>query len=143
MKKPIVIVIDGQGGRIGKMLVEQLTTKAEQIDLVCVSTNSIATSAMMKAGVARGATGENAVIVNSRTANFIIGPLGIVIADSMLGEISPAMACAVGQSPAVRLLIPLNLCNNVIVGAGTLGIKEMIALTIAELERHLTACTAE
>jgi len=143
LKKPIVIVIDGQGGRIGKLLVEQLATKAEQIDLVCIGTNSIATSTMMKAGSARGATGENAVVVNCRTADFIIGPLGIVIADSMLGEISPAMACAVGQSPAVRLLIPLNLCNSVIVGAGTLGIKELIALTIAELERHLAARAAE
>ena len=142
LNKPIVIVIDGQGGRIGKLLVEQLAARAEQIDLVCIGTNSIATSTMLKAGAARGATGENAIIVNCRTADFIIGPLGIVIADSMLGEISPAIACAIGQSPATRLLIPLNLCSSVVIGAGNTGIKELIALTIAQLDLSL-ACRPE
>ena len=92
---------------------------------------------MMKAGAARGATGENAVIVNCRTADIIIGPLGLVIADSMLGEITPAMACAVGQSTATRLLIPLNLCSSIIVGINPCGIKEMITLAMAELDRCL------
>lgn len=141
MKKPVVLVIDGQGGRIGRLLVEALATRADQLELVCVGTNSIATSTMMKAGAARGGTGENAVIVNCRTADFIIGPLGLVIADSMMGEITPAMACAVGQSAAMRLLIPLNLCGSVIIGAGSFGIKEMIALAVAELERHLVVFT--
>ena len=141
MKKPIVLVIDGQGGRIGRLLVEALATRADQLELVCVGTNSIATSTMMKAGAARGGTGENAVIVNCRTADFIIGPLGLVIADSMMGEITPAMACAVGQSTAMRLLIPLNLCGSVIIGTGSFGIKEMIALAVAELERHLVVFT--
>lgn len=141
MKKPIVLIIDGQGGRIGRLLVEALATRADQLELVCVGTNSIATSTMMKAGAARGGTGENAVIVNCRTADFIIGPLGLVIADSMMGEITPAMACAVGQSAAMRLLIPLNLCGSVIIGAGSFGIKEMIALAVAELERHLVVFT--
>jgi hypothetical protein len=141
LKKPIVLVIDGQGGRIGRLLVEALTMRADQLELVCVGTNSIATSTMMKAGAARGGTGENAVIVNCRTADFIIGPLGLVIADSMMGEITPAMACAVGQSAAMRLLIPLNLCGSVIIGTGSFGIKEMIALAVAELERHLVVFT--
>ena len=141
MKKPVVLVIDGQGGRIGRLLVEALATRADQLELVCVGTNSIATSTMMKAGAARGGTGENAVIINCRTADFIIGPLGLVIADSMMGEITPAMACAVGQSAAMRLLIPLNLCGSVIIGAGSFGIKEMIALAVAELERHLVVFT--
>jgi hypothetical protein len=141
LKKPVVLVIDGQGGRIGRLLVEALATRADQLELVCVGTNSIATSTMMKAGAARGGTGENAVIVNCRTADFIIGPLGLVIADSMMGEITPAMACAVGQSAAMRLLIPLNLCGSVIIGAGSFGIKEMIALAVAELERHLVVFT--
>jgi hypothetical protein len=130
--------MDGQGGRIGRLLVEELATRSDQLELVCVGTNSIATSTMMKAGAARGGTGENAVIVNCRTADFIIGPLGLVIADSMMGEITPAMACAVGQSAAMRLLIPLNLCGSVIIGTGNFGIKEMIALTVAQLDCHLT-----
>ena len=137
MKKPVVLIIDGQGGRIGKLLAEQLSQKSDQIELICIGTNSIATSTMMKAGSARGATGENAVVVNCRKADFIIGPIGIAIADSMLGEITPAMACAVGQSSAVRLLIPFNHCGSVIVGAGTASIKDLIAQTITELERHL------
>ncbi len=137
MKNPVVLVIDGQGGRIGRLLVEELASRTDQLDLICIGTNSIATSTMMKAGARRGATGENAIIVNCRTADFIIGPLGIVIADSMLGEISPAMARAVGQSSAVRLLIPLNLCNSVIIGVGTASIKDLIVQTISELDRHL------
>lgn len=139
LKKPIILVIDGQGGRIGKLLVEQLSQKSEQIELVCVGTNSIATSTMMKAGATRGATGENAVVVNCRTADYIIGPLGIVIADSMLGEITPTMARAVGQSAADRLLIPLNLCGSMVVGMSPLGIKELVQRTMEELERRLAA----
>ncbi|MEZ4628645.1 MAG: DUF3842 family protein [Eubacteriales bacterium] len=137
MKKPVVVIIDGQGGRIGKLLAEQLSQKSDQIELICVGTNSIATSTMMKAGSARGATGENAVVVNCRTADFIIGPIGIAIADSMLGEITPAMARAVGQSSAVRLLIPFNHCGSVIIGVGTASIKDLIVQTISELDRQL------
>jgi len=137
LKKPVVLIIDGQGGRIGKLLSEQLSQKSDQIELICIGTNSIATSTMMKAGSARGATGENAVVVNCRNADFIIGPIGIAIADSMLGEITSAMACAVGQSSAVRLLIPFNHCGSVIVGVGTASIKDLIMQTITELERHL------
>jgi hypothetical protein len=137
LKKPVVLIIDGQGGRIGKLLSEQLSQKSDQIELICIGTNSIATSTMMKAGSARGATGENAVVVNCRKADFIIGPIGIAIADSMLGEITPAMACAVGQSNAVRLLIPFNHCGSVIVGVGTASIKDLILQTITELERQL------
>lgn len=137
MKKPVVLIIDGQGGRIGKLLAEQLSLKSDQIELICIGTNSIATSTMMKAVSARGATGENAVVVNCRKADFIIGPIGIAIADSMLGEITPAMAYAIGQSSAVRLLIPFNHCGSVIIGVETTSIKDLIVQTITELERQL------
>lgn len=138
MKKPVVLVIDGQGGRIGKLLIEQLVTRAVQYEIVAVGTNSIATSAMIKAGADRGGTGENAVSVNCRSADYIIGPLGIVLADSMMGEISPAMAVAVGQSAATRLLIPLNLCNSFVAGLTPVAIKELIALTLDELDRRVS-----
>lgn len=141
MKKPVVLLIDGQGGRIGKLLAEQLAQKSDQIELICVGTNSIATSTMMKAGSARGATGENAVVVNCKKADFIIGPIGIAVSDSMLGEITPAMACAVGQSNAVRLLIPFNLCGSVIIGVESTSIKDLIVQTIAELGRQLNVWT--
>ena len=138
MKKPVILVIDGQGGRIGKLLIEQLVTRAAPYEIVAVGTNSIATSAMIKAGADRGGTGENAVSVNCRSADYIIGPLGIVLADSMMGEISPAMAVAVGQSAATRLLIPLNLCNSFVAGLTPVAIKELIALTLDELDRRVS-----
>jgi len=139
MKKPVVLVIDGQGGRIGKLLVEQLAARADRCETVVAGTNSIATSTMMKAGAARGGTGENAVVVNCRSADYIIGALGIVIADSMMGEISPAMAAAIGQSSAVRLLVPLNLCNSYVAGLGPYAIKDLISLALDELDRRLAA----
>ena len=137
MKKPVVLVIDGQGGRIGKLIVEQLVSRAGQYDIAAVGTNSIATSAMIKAGAARGGTGENAVLVNCRSADYILGALGIVLADSMMGEISPAMAVAVGQSAATRLLVPLNLCNSFIAGLAPVAIKDLVALTLDELDRRI------
>lgn len=132
-----VLIIDGQGGRIGKLLIEGIKAARPDAELLAVGTNSIATTAMLKAGADRGATGENAVIVNCRQADVIAGPLGIVVADALMGEISPAMAVAVGQSRALKLLIPINLCDNVVVGAAERPIKELIALAV---ERVVAAC---
>lgn len=142
MKKPTVLVIDGQGGRIGKLVVEQLAARAGQYDIAAVGTNSIATSAMIKAGADRGGTGENAVLVGCRSADYIIGPLGIVLADSMMGEISPAMVVAVGQSAATRLLIPLNLCKSYVAGLSPVAIRDLIALTLDELNRRIAQAKA-
>lgn len=132
-----VLIIDGQGGRIGKLLIEGIKAARPDAELLAVGTNSIATTAMLKAGADRGATGENAVVVNCRQADVIAGPLGIVVADALMGEISPAMAVAVGQSRALKLLIPINLCDNVVVGAAERPIKELIALAV---ERVVAAC---
>lgn len=134
-----VVVIDGQGGRIGKLLIEGICAKLPTVRVLAVGTNSVATAAMMKAGAAAGATGENAVIVNARRADLIIGPLGIVIADSMMGEISPAMAVAIGQSGAKKLFIPINLCNHTVIGIADLGIKELVVQAINEVVRVLAA----
>ena len=134
MKPVSILVLDGQGGRIGKQLIEGIRARLPEADIAAVGTNSVATSTMMKAGASRAGTGENAVIVNCRTADLIVGPLGIVIADSMMGEISPAMAVAVGQSPATRLLIPMNLCKNTIVGAASQSVKDLVALAVDEVE---------
>ena len=110
-----ILIVDGQGGGIGRQLVEALKREGER-DLVCVGTNAIATSAMLRAGAARAATGENAVAVACREAEVIAGPVGIVIADALLGEVTPRMAVAVGQSRARKVLIPVNQCGNFIVG---------------------------
>ena len=121
-----LLIIDGQGGRLGKELAEKVLEKYPESETVVVGTNTIATSAMLKSGVKLGATGENAVIVNCRDADIIAGPIGIVIADSMLGEITPKMALAVAQSRAVKILIPSNRCNNLVAGIGNVTVGELI-----------------
>lgn len=111
-----ILVIDGQGGGLGRQLVTAIQEACPEAVIMAVGTNSLATSAMLKAGADQSATGENAVIVGCRKADIITGPIGIVIADSLFGEITPQMAVAVGQSQAKRILIPLNLCDNTVVG---------------------------
>lgn len=123
MKK--VLIIDGQGGRIGKLLAEKLAG-ADDAELTVVGTNSAATSAMMKSGVSRGATGENPVVVLSKDADVIAGPIGIVMADSMLGEITPKMASAVASSSAEKVLIPVAKCQTHIAGARDISLSALI-----------------
>jgi NAD(P)-dependent dehydrogenase (short-subunit alcohol dehydrogenase family) len=110
-----IIVIDGQGGGIGKQLVGALKD-INGAEIIAIGTNSIATGAMLKAGASEAATGENAVIAACRKADVIVGPVGIAVADSLLGEITPAMAVAVGQSDARKVLIPMNKCDIFICG---------------------------
>ncbi len=108
MNRVRVLGIDGQGGGLGRQLVSALAAACPEAELTAVGTNSLAANAMLTAGASRAATGENAVVVNCRHADVIVGPIGIVIADALLGEITPAMAAAVCQSPALRLLVPFN-----------------------------------
>ena len=122
-----VLVIDGQGGGLGRQLVAALSTQCPDIRLVAVGTNSLAAQAMHKAGATRAATGENAVVVNCRSADIIVGPIGIVIADALLGEITPAMAAAVCQSPATRVLVPINHCENIVVGVPDQPVGQLVA----------------
>ena len=90
---------------------------------------------MIKAGADNGATGENAVIVGCRNAGIIAGPMGIVIADSLLGEITPSMAVAVGQSSALRILLPVNRCKNLIIGIADMDIATMIKKAVEEIKK--------
>lgn len=128
-------VIDGQGGRIGAQLVAAIRQAGLPGEVLAIGTNSAATAAMMKAGADAGATGENPVIVACRDADVIIGPIGILSADALLGEITPAMAAAVGRSRAVKLLLPLNQCNTIVVGTRALSVSALIAETLGELEK--------
>lgn len=111
-----ILVIDGQGGGLGRQLVAAVKKAVPQAVVTAIGTNSAATSAMLKAGADRAATGENAVVVGCRRADVILGPIGIVMADALLGEITPAMAQAVAQSDARRILIPSNRCDTLVVG---------------------------
>jgi len=134
MNKPLILVIDGQGGGLGKQLIEGIRKSALDVDIIAVGTNSIASATMLKAGANNSATGENAVVVNCKNASIIIGPIGIVIADSLFGEISPAMAVAVGQSKARKLLIPMNLCDNIVIGVADLSTNNMIKGVLDQLK---------
>ncbi|MDD7311988.1 MAG: DUF3842 family protein [Clostridiaceae bacterium] len=122
-----VLVVDGQGGRLGSQLVKEIVQRFPEHDLLAVGTNSMATERMLKAGAARAATGENAVAVACRRADVIVGPVGMVIADALLGEVTPAMAEAVGRSGAVRILLPSDKCDTLIAGIGGQGMSALIA----------------
>ena len=134
MKK--ILIIDGQGGRLGRKLCEDIRKACPDAVITAVGTNSMATQNMMNSGCCtRRATGENAVIVACRGADVIVGPFGIATADAMMGEISPAMANAVASSAAYRVLIPMNLCDTYIagVGKGSAAILEDAVRRVAEL----------
>ena len=132
-----IVVIDSQGGGVGKAIIEKLIKLEKELDIIAIGTNALATSAMLKAGAKKAATGENAIVVNSRDADIIIGPLGIAIADSMLGEISSISANAVASSNAKKILIPFDNCGNTIVGLKDLKLNDLIDLSIKEIEKML------
>ena len=132
-----IIIIDGQGAKMGKCVVEQLKKTHPELKLIAVGTNGIATSAMLKAGADAGATGENPVIVNSRDAGIIIGPIGIVMANALLGEITPAMAVAVGSSPAQKILIPSNQCHQFVAGCQELPLGAYIREVVERVDQML------
>ena len=121
-----VVVVDGQSGRIGRLLVEKIREEKLPCEVVAIGANAIATSAMLKAGADAGATGENPVVVACRTADVIAGPVGILAADAMMGEITPKMAKAVGQSSARKLLLPVNLCSIIVPGTQSLSLTALI-----------------
>lgn len=132
-----VVVIDGQSGRMGQLFIQRAREAELSCELLAVGTNAIATSAMMKAGAAAGATGENPVLVACRTADIIVGPIGILSADSLMGEITPAMAVAVGQSTAKKLLLPVNQCSNIVVGTQSLSLTKLMEEAVELLRSML------
>ena len=129
-----IVVIDGQGGQVGAQLIKEICANFQNINLTAIGTNAVATSAMLKAGAHFGATGENPVVVASRKADVIIGPIGIVIADSLFGEVTEKMALAVSKADAVRILLPINKCSNLIAGVPNLNTSALIADTILKLK---------
>ena len=130
-----VLIIDGQGGQLGSQIIKAVISRYPDIDLTAVGTNAAATTAMVKAGAKKAETGENPIIVACRKADVIIGPIGIVIADALLGEITPDAAKAVGQSDAVRILIPINKCENLVAGVANLTLTSLIEDALAKLDK--------
>lgn len=131
----VVLVIDAQGGGIGRQLVSAIKQNIADAHVIAVGTNSTATTAMLKAGADEAATGENSVVVGCRRADVIVGPIGILIADSLLGEVTAKMAVAVAQSRAKRVLIPINHCDNIVVGVRDLNLGNLIQDVIIELRK--------
>ena len=111
-----IMIVDGQGGGVGRSLVEAMRERYADAELIAVGTNAAATSNMMKGGTAVGATGENAVVYNSARVDYIVGPVGIIMANAMLGEITPRMAEAIASADVPVLLIPMSRCNPRIMG---------------------------
>lgn len=131
-------VIDGQGGGIGKATVARLRSEfGDNIEIVVLGTNSLATGNMLKSGANAGATGENAVVVNVRKADVIVGPMAILMANSLMGEITPKMAEAVVDSCAKKFIIPLNLCNVHIIGSRGLKLSEALDQLIDEIRQFM------
>lgn len=128
-----ILVIDGQGGNIGRQLAKMITDSFPDQELITIGTNSLATSNMLKSGATKAATGENAVIVNSRDADVIIGPLGIVLADALLGEVTPRMAESIGSSSAKKILIPMSKCETLIAGVRFQSMTDLLEDAIAKL----------
>jgi hypothetical protein len=121
-----VLVVDAQGGGLGRQLVSGILREVPSAHVLAVGTNTAATAAMIKAGAHEAATGENSVVVASRRADVIVGPLGIVLADAMLGEITPVMARAIGQARATRVLIPFASCDTYVAGVQELATGALI-----------------
>lgn len=128
-----ILVIDGMGGGMGKTIIEHIKSESGDTEITAVGTNSAATAAMLKAGANNGATGENAVVFNCSKADYIIGVIGIVIANSMHGEISPKMAEAIASSPAHKILVPVDKCNVTVLGLD----KKPIQAYIGEINKIL------
>ena len=134
-----LVVIDGQSGRTGALLVERIRAAGLPLELLAVGTNA----AMMKAGAQRGATGENPVLVACRDADIIAGPIGILMADALMGEITPAMAVAVGQSRAQKVLLPVNSnCGKIVVGVRDLALSQIMDEAV-EVLRKLCGLSAQ
>ena len=129
-----ILVIDGQGGQLGGQIIKSLKGNFEGVNITAVGTNATATATMLKAGANQAATGENPVVVACRKADVIVGPIGIVIADAMLGEITPKMAVAVGQAEATRVLLPINKCDNLVAGVSDTTMTAIIEDAVCKVK---------
>lgn len=132
-----IVVIDGQGGGIGKALVAGIKAEEKNAEIVAVGTNSLATLAMQKAGADKAATGENAVVVACRNADIIAGPVGIVVADALIGEVTAKMAAAVGSSSAKKILIPVNMCDTFVVGVNDTAVSSLVSMAVLRILKEI------
>ena len=133
-----VLILDAQGGGVGRLLVEGLKRAIPEQELTVVGANALATAAMLRAGAEHGATGENAAVVCAARADLILAPIGMVLCDAMLGEVTPAMAMAVGRSAAHKILIPISRCQTSIAGLPSQTLPEAVDAAVREAVRRMT-----
>lgn len=134
-----IAVVDGQGGGIGKVIAEKLRLSfGNELYILALGTNALATSLMIKAGANEGASGENAICVNAPLVDVIIGTIGIIASDSMLGELTPKMAEAISGSKALKILLPTNNYSIKIAGAKNEPLPHYIDDAMEILRKHLT-----
>ena len=134
-----IVIIDGQGGRLGKLLVEEVRTRLPQAELLAIGTNAIAASAMQRAGAVHAATGENPVVRGVMDADVVLGPLGVVVAHAILGEVTPKMAEAVGGCRAKKFLVPMHSCGVVVSGVpAELGLSAHVRLAVDQAAEYLS-----
>jgi len=138
-RKKSIVVIDGQGGGIGSAIIKRLQEKlAGEAEIIALGTNAMATGAMLKAGANKGASGENAIVQTAKTVDIIIGTTGIVLANSMMGELTPAMAEAIASSPAMKLLLPLRMPDVEIVGAPKEPLPHLIDQLVKRIQELIS-----
>ena len=139
--RPLVAVVDGQGGGMGCALIEKIRAALDdRVRILALGTNALATQAMLKSGAHAGATGENAIVLNVSRADFVVGPIGIIIANAMIGELTPRMAEAISSSPAWKLLLPVTTCNVDVAGIRrNTSLPELIAELVEKLRQKLEA----
>ena len=132
-----IVIVDGQGGRLGKLLVEGVKARLPQAQIYAFGTNSIATATMLKAGADFGATGENPVIRGVMDADAVLGPVGIVVAHAILGEVTPSMAEAVGGCRARKFLVPMNSCGVMVAGVKEQPLPVYVSLAVEQMAEEL------
>lgn len=132
-----IVIVDGQGGRLGKLLVEEVRQQLPQAQIYALGTNSIATATMLKAGADFGATGENPVVRGVMDADAVLGPVGIVVAHAILGEVTPAMAEAVGGCRAKKFLVPMNNCGVLVAGIKEQSLPAYVKQAVLEMKKEL------
>lgn len=138
----VIMVVDGQGGGIGRVIIEKLRAGIDEgHEIMAVGINAMATMGMMKAGAKNIATGENAVIFNSKRADIIVGSIGIVAANSMFGELTPAMANAISESQAIKVLIPLNKCGLRVAGVSADSLPAIIDDAVRQVAKIIDSST--
>lgn len=133
----VIAVVDGQGGGIGRAIVEKIKEAMPGIRVIGLGTNSVATGQMLRAGADDGATGENAIVHNMQQADIVVGVIGILNANSMMGELSPAMASAIGGSPAYKVLLPINRCHIHVVSVEDAPLGKHIDNAVEAIKRYI------